>query len=795
LDQEIDVTKDKCISIDNYSITKGGELTQAVNIDCPENYEYSIVVSNSCNKWFQKYGCSYSIKIRLNSGGPIIHQTIINGGTSVHFSGNFSEIPGIENLGYPNTHNLVVEIIKSCTINTYPPQSTSTITSFNIPFDVVSTIGGSVYTTSEWDYTAIELGEIICDVTGKVICCNPNATFLIRSDVIFSHEFIETSSIGFTWNSKLSFGASNGIIGASNELVGSASIKKETKELLKDALTWRIDESIKGKEGVCVFPGVQVIKQGIIEKTYQANCDGPDILIESNIIYVPTQLNVTDECTVQPSNDCEPLTPPIINKGNEFHLAESSDKSLTTDPECDGYIMLDFGMSNIDGYSIGWTGPNGFESSEFDLENLELGVYYYTITNSCCEMVEGQVDLCPNMEEGPWLLQADMVTFCKEISCSIDDVSLKSSESSCASSSSDICVTADNTDEYFNGTNCVTDHFYQGEFLGQTISQSSTEEISLANQLCTKITYCDGVEVNNQTQFPFYGPWSFNIINEKCERSVICFNKTMDENEVKEPEIVETYDNNTGLCNRTAFCEGIPNTLPPVSPSNPGFWTYTSWGGCTKTINCSFDSPPLNVNGTPGFSNWSWNEFSSQCVANSVTCDNFIVGGATHNQNPNGYGSWNWSNSGPNGFTCYRDVYCGTTNSIVTDYGMASWNTTSIPCPSNPSWNLAYLVCNGVQTNVTDCVLPLKDDEELDLRSSYEDIVISPNPFVDYINISGLENLEDLAIEIYNSKGIMVLETENKKQINLVEFPEGIYILRVQVDSKIIINERIVKIN
>lgn len=62
---------------------------------------------------------------------------------------------------------------------------------------------------------------------------------------------------------------------------------------------------------------------------------------------------------------------------------------------------------------------------------------------------------------------------------------------------------------------------------------------------------------------------------------------------------------------------------------------------------------------------------------------------------------------------------------------------------------------------------------------------IYPNPSSNIIYLSGINNLENYKTSVYTMNGKLLMETENKKQINISKLTKGTYLIKVELDTKV----------
>ncbi len=121
-----------------------------------------------------------------------------------------------------------------------------------------------------------------------------------------------------------------------------------------------------------------------------------------------------------------------------------------------------------------------------------------------------------------------------------------------------------------------------------------------------------------------------------------------------------------------------------------------------------------------------------------------------------------------------------------------------IGCEDLNNYNFIFFRCYSDANNdvgiYEDCqymhISSLVDTKEL--KKSESEIILFPNPFDEVIHLkSQYSNYSN--IEIYDKLGKRIYESQNQNQINLSQFPNGVYYLKVYDKSKLIWVEKIVK--
>ena len=73
-----------------------------------------------------------------------------------------------------------------------------------------------------------------------------------------------------------------------------------------------------------------------------------------------------------------------------------------------------------------------------------------------------------------------------------------------------------------------------------------------------------------------------------------------------------------------------------------------------------------------------------------------------------------------------------------------------------------------------------------------EEILVYPNPFADRLEIVVANNNFIKKIQVFSVSGKLLVQTEKNLSTLWAELPQGVYILRIETDKKIV-EKRIVK--
>jgi len=70
---------------------------------------------------------------------------------------------------------------------------------------------------------------------------------------------------------------------------------------------------------------------------------------------------------------------------------------------------------------------------------------------------------------------------------------------------------------------------------------------------------------------------------------------------------------------------------------------------------------------------------------------------------------------------------------------------------------------------------------------------VYPNPFQDQLNLTGTEKLKNVSVQIINSLGKTVIQTNESRKINMGNLPPGLYIIMVFGNNELVYKEKLIK--
>jgi|GEM_PF-5922925 len=485
-----------------------------------------------------------------------------------------------------------------------------------------------------------------------------------------------------------------------------------------------------------------------------------------------------------------------------------------------GYIEPE--IEDVEGiFRLEWQGPNGFDSEELNIYNLEPGEYCLFIEDICCNQYEKCVIVCPEATYEDWYFNEKQGTYCRELECA-DNPGLTVTNSKKTSNTS-LTECLDIEDVEFTPWSfdfrlklCTRDVLYEGNVIDQqTQNPTIVDRYDELTEQCVREYFCGEATSSadhSDLSLPTFGNWQFDFAQELCFREITCFGGLLtNQRDQKEPETEWEYNSVTDLCAGTLLCDGTPViTAPMVSqfPSNFGAWEYDEFTGkCTRTAQC--DASDLNSvvqqEEEPQIS-WSFNAFSNQCEG-TVICDGSEVWGATFYEAPASESQWTLSLDGA---TCTKKVYCGP-NQEETEVSIdATFQNSGITgngsngCPSgNP---IFYVLCDNYNTGTTVCGTGFKPEtpgSNAKNDASGFEISLNPNPFHAAFQLtfsSPAAETYELKISSMNGTPLIQRRLESFQGMNHFTFHElegeakGVYILTLtSLDGKLIARKKLVK--
>lgn len=818
-----------CVNVSVEILTETGDVVSAVNIDCLDKFYYKInfEYNEGCGH-VDYFAQCFSSQLEITLGEATIFAGTIQEGYQNEFFESFGDLD-IGDIGTPNILDFEINLSIRClpTLSESTTVTTYSLASLSYPITFLSSYdsSGQVYINSYWDSGApVNPVPVECDFGAEdYVCCQGQTTTIsTKREILYSLSQTNSQEYNITPEVSINIGAISISIPYSSSVTTN-----NTNEFLSG---YSVEQTmvLEHVPGYCVFPGFIVLEKPYVTERWGVTCEYPyRKMISRTSEYIPNSIQFSDHCQIEQPTDCPYIPSEDIDKGfnNGGNILASN---------CEGYINVI--LPNYDGLTVQWSGPNDFVAYDFSIDGLEIGTYSYTIYNDCCESVSGQVQICDNLIKGTWSYDAEAQKYCQTLSCEDDLPGFRLFQNNCETIN---CVTPDEKIVEYEDGQCVEKHYYQGEYLGEMILglPERNLEYDEGSGRCLEKVYCEGDlaeeivigipdraiqynaengncieqffcgdELVDENALPAtYGPWTFDFANERCTRSVICFGEVLHNTyDTSEPAITETYNSLTNSCERTAICNGVPYTLPPITPVVNGPWSWDSFSGCEKQIQCTITSDPITLVGEEGFTDWTFNSAANQCVS-SVTCNDQMVFGVSNTTPPNTVGSWSWDVSQPFHQQCVRQVYCGQSNTLVYDYAQPTFTPTGQDCPFSSNTQQQYVVCNGFNTGITTCLSGGNEGEEDALMSNPTDndlprIDIFPNPFKRILNIKGLDKPLDTgqySIRLFNSSGKLVKEELliESDQVNVANLPSGLYLAVLIKEGKKLHAQRVVKID
>ncbi len=574
----------------------------AVNVDedCIGKYNYSINLKRDCEG--SSSDCRY-VKGQLYFNGIYI-EDIDDLSDGIIKEGKVEDLPGAEFFGFPAFQTFQLVINTTCRIIVFNPFGTSTMIEREQPpftigagFQTAET-GGQYYTVIV-DENQINFGdEAICGPAIEGIPCGFQG-FLeedSNSKIVYEYSTSTTTSSQLNFSAKISVDTEKAnmfknVLNLPIDLdlslgyTNSYGISKVAKTLIGNERKSSRKLRLKGSDGKIIGFGWVIAYYALIEDLWEAGCDGYDQKVgPSTVRWIPFAIAPKPcEFELPDPNDCDPYIVPKKEfgvDGNNFNSGSA----------CNGWIKVSLEQANTNEHYIFWEGPSEFFSDSWELNELELGIYKYQVLNQCCDRVEGSIELCPFKNEGPWVLQENNWTYCKEVICSNSPGSsaLKSADDISCTTTSLVCVEPDHTEINYVNTDCVETRFYQGEELGDVVSDTKTEEIFYNNGTCVKITYCDGGVVDEQSQKNTFGPWQFNAEANLCERAIVCFDQHMGEIDAEnshQPTVNTSYSHKD--CKREIVCGGFVISTETEKPVFGDGWSFNvEEEECERVVFC-----------------------------------------------------------------------------------------------------------------------------------------------------------------------------------------------------------------
>ncbi len=440
-----------------------------------------------------------------------------------------------------------------------------------------------------------------------------------------------------------------------NELSISGGIGIPSKFVLKGLLSEKIYKinkttvknsyifNIKATKGHCIYPAIQLNFDKYVKYYRYVVCDGDDTV--GDIIEEYDELTDIQKSYCETENPCGELPPYKIKIRNR----EIVNREIASG--CIGDILFDFEYEG-ENYEYEWTGPSGEKYYTKNLIGVPYGKYELTIYDECCNEHNETVNLCDEMNYINWEYKNG--EYCADVVCA------------CSSEDTDP----------LNYIMCVTPHRYDSDW-----------SFDDSRKKCTKHAYWtdqNGVEIDLT-----------DAVNEDDIDAE-------DENVVKEPEVIEYFDESSKQCIREYRCED-DNSQGSIEQEDPeyGDWQYDDfYEKCYREVFCFGDDDPaededgwevkdegdseiewdfdeddymcygivycdddetdIEVEEDPD-AVWYWDDDNNECTTDEVYCDDAEQDGMS--EEGDDFGDWEY-----NGSDCYRSVFCNLANEKFTDY-------------------------------------------------------------------------------------------------------------------------------
>ncbi len=106
------------------------------------------------------------------------------------------------------------------------------------------------------------------------------------------------------------------------------------------------------------------------------------------------------------------------------------------------------------------------------------------------------------------------------------------------------------------------------------------------------------------------------------------------------------------------------------------------------------------------------------------------------------------------------------------------------------SGDYACIIANGCAVDTSDCVSIIVATTSLN-EFSIENVSMYPNPSADKVRIQGLEKIDKVEITSVTGRAMNIL-LQSEKEINILDYPSGIYFVKIYSEGKII-NKKLIK--
>lgn len=476
-----------------------------------------------------------------------------------------------------------------------------------------------------------------------------------------------TRTIQFGWDSKIitqsghpgtttlavSFGAS----GIGGSLEQEYQVPIQFLEKVKFSGSFSSVTLKGGMDGICYYPAIVVTYAKVIERIMEADCDPrkPDQQIGIKEHFFPANFALL-------ADGCESYKHCKQQGGKLLHQKRSG--GIIARNNCSGKLIMDY--SNKDEvYTYTWILPDGttIDGGE-ELEINEPGLYKCIVQDMCCNKFEFQFNNCDKLTYGQWYYNSGSKQYCREVTCQCGDV---------------VALRESNT-----YTQCVSPSRYDGGW-----------NFDNGKKKCTKHAYWTDQDGNE-----------IDLTSAVVEADI----EAGDENVVKEPDVIEYYDEWSQQCIREYRCDDDSPGFKEEEDPTYGVWKYDEWSEkCYREIFC-FESndPAKDKNGwevsdeAEGEVNWEfqendftcygivycdneetdieleidpemewyWNEGAGKCKTKTIECDDIEQENEVF-EDPSDIGDWEYDDFWE---ICIRDVYCETAGETYEDLGTTAYS-------------------------------------------------------------------------------------------------------------------------
>ncbi len=404
--------------------------------------------------------------------------------------------------------------------------------------------------------------------------------------------------------------------------------------------------TLKGNEnGVCEYAAIYTSHKHIHEYVYIEDCDPNtvEMPVEENDYWVPMNHYLVK---------CEDYA--ICNPPNGNIEEFNEHRKLMARDECSKELKMAVTDENYN-YTYTWTLPDGtvIEGESIILAD-QPGLYTCLVKDECCNEKEFQYNNCNQLSYENWFYENGQ--YCTTVTCN--------------------CIPTFRSPNDNTYIMCVTPQRYDSDW-----------SFDDSRKMCTKHAYWtdqNGMEIDLT-----------DAVNEDDIDAE-------DENVVKEPEVIEYFDESSKQCIREYRCED-DNSQGSIEQDNPeyGDWQYDDfYEKCYREVFCFGDDDPaededgwevkdegdseiewdfdeddymcygivycdddetdIEVEEDPD-AVWYWDDDNNKCTTDEVYCDDAEQDGMS--EEGDDFGDWEYDGS-----DCYRSVFCNLANEKFTDY-------------------------------------------------------------------------------------------------------------------------------